>query len=147
MGVKGTSNCERSVAFLEQLRHKHAGRLTVIWDNAPAHRGEALRNYLQTPGLALWLVNLPDYSPDFNAHEAVSGWSRQEATGNLCLGTKVSVQEKVSPFLARSLQPQGGGEAALPDRTAIKGRKTGAGRSAPLCKCTSHHGFSLGIPE
>ena len=34
------------------------------------------------------LFNLPGYSPDFNADEAVWGWAREEATGNLCLGTK-----------------------------------------------------------
>ena len=72
--------------------------MKVIWDNAPAHRGEALREYLRTPGL--WLVNLPGYSPDFNAGEAVQGRARQEATGNLCLGTKASVQGRVSHFLA-----------------------------------------------
>ena len=59
----------------------------MIWDNAPAHRGEALREYLRTSGLRLRLVNLPGYSPDFNADEAIWGWAREEATGNLCLGT------------------------------------------------------------
>ena len=31
--------------------------MNVIWDNAPAHRGEALREYLRTPCLGLRLVN------------------------------------------------------------------------------------------
>ena len=73
--------------------------LKVIWDNAPAHRGEAVREYLRVPGLGLRLVNLPGYSPDFNADEAVWGWAREEATGNLCLGTKGLVQERVGKFL------------------------------------------------
>lgn len=34
---EGNSNSETSVAFLEQLRGRHSGRLNVIWDNAPAH--------------------------------------------------------------------------------------------------------------
>ena len=42
---------------------------------------------------------LPGYSPDFNADEAVWGWVREEATGNLCLGIKTLVQERVSNFL------------------------------------------------
>ena len=42
---------------------------------------------------------LPGYSPDFNADEAVWGWAREEATGNLCLGTKALVQERVGNFL------------------------------------------------
>ena len=42
---------------------------------------------------------LPGYSPDFNADEAVWGWAREEATGNLCLGTKALVQERAGNFL------------------------------------------------
>ena len=100
MDLEGNSNSGTSVAFLEQLRGRHSGRLNVIWDNAPAHRGEALREYLRTPELDLRLVNLPGYSPDFNADEAIRGWAREEATGNLCLGTREAVQERVGNFLA-----------------------------------------------
>ena len=60
--------------------------------------GEAVREYLRIPGLRL--VNLPGYSPDFNADEAIWGWAREEATGNLCLGSRVAVQERVGNFLA-----------------------------------------------
>ena len=81
-----------------QLRERHAGPLKVIWDNAPARQGPAMRDYLATPGLGLRLMNLPGYSPDFNAGEAVWGWAREEATRNLCLGTKFLVQEKVTAF-------------------------------------------------
>ena len=89
-----------AVAFLTQLKEKHPGPLRVIWDNAPAHRGEAVREYLRTPELELRLVNLPGYSPDFNADEAIWGWARAEATGNLCLGSRAAVQERVGKFLA-----------------------------------------------
>ena len=94
----------------QQLRHlgclpqategKAPWSLRVIWDNAPAHLGEALREYLRAPGLGLRLVTLPGYSPDFNGDESVWGWAREEATGNLCLGTKSAVQERISAFLA-----------------------------------------------
>ena len=48
-----------------------------------------------------WVLKaLPGYSPDFNADEAIWGWAREEATGNLCLGSKVKVQERVGNFLA-----------------------------------------------
>ena len=75
-GVGGQQNAGTSVGFLKQLREKHPGPLRVIWDNAPAHRGEAMREYLRTPGLELRLVNLPGYSPDFNADEP-SGAGRE----------------------------------------------------------------------
>ncbi len=89
-----------ATAFLTQLKEKHPGSLRVISDNAPAHRGEALQEYLSTPGLGLRLVNLPGYSPDYNADEAIWAWARAEATGNQCLGTRTAVQEKVGNFLA-----------------------------------------------
>ena len=47
----------------------------------------------------LRLVNLPGYSPDFNGDETLWGWAREEATGNLYLGSKAAVQERVNSFL------------------------------------------------
>ena len=98
MELEGNSNSETSATFLRQLWARHPEPLTVIWDNSPAHRGDALRAYLATPGLNLRLVTLPSYSPDFNADEAIWGWARQEATANRCLGTKAAVREKVGAF-------------------------------------------------
>ena len=92
------STAETSTAFLQQLRENHPGPLVVIWDNGPAHRGEAIRSYLATPDLHLRLVALPAYSPDFNADEAVWDWAREEVTANECLGTKAKVQEKMYVF-------------------------------------------------
>ena len=106
MDLAGNSNSGTSAAFLDQLRQRHSGPLRVIWDNAPAHGGQAVREYLRRPGLGLRLVNLPGYrpdfnAPDFNADEAIWGWAREEATGNLCLGSRAAVQERVGSFLAR----------------------------------------------
>ena len=101
MEVSGNSNAATSAAFLKQLRASHSGPLRVIWDNAPAHHGDALRAYLATPGLSLGLVNLPGYSPDFNADEAIWDWAREEVTANQCLGTKAVVQEKLGHFFAQ----------------------------------------------
>ena len=49
----------------------------------------------------LRLVALPAYSPDFNADEAIWDWAREEVTGNVCLGTKAKVQEKMGQFFDR----------------------------------------------
>ena len=124
MELEGNSNAETSAAFLRQLRERHVGALNVVWDNAPAHRGEAMRELLRTPGLDLQLVNLPAYSPDFNADEAIWGWAREEATGNRCLGTRSLVQEKGRKLPRRLGQPERRGPTALPDRPAIQGRRS-----------------------
>ena len=144
MEVEGNSNAGTSVAFLEQLRGRHGGRLNGIWDNAPAHRGEVLREYLRMPGLNLRLVNLPGYSPDSNADEAIWGWAREETTRNLCLGTRAAVHERVGNF--RSGQPKRRGETAVPHSAPVKGRSPVARlptRFTKPSKCTSQLGFSL----
>ena len=79
----------------------------MIWDNGPAHGGEAVRDYLATPGLGLRTLRLPAYSPDFNPDEAIWAWAREEVTANTCLGTTAQVQEKMAHFFA-----------GLPARTA-----------------------------
>ena len=78
MELDGNSCAETSVAFLQQLRANHSEPLIIIWDNGPAHGGDALRAYLATLDLRLRLVRLPAYSPDFNPDEAVWGWIREE---------------------------------------------------------------------
>lgn len=98
MPVDGNTNAETSVAFLQLLREKYSGLLIVIWDNGPAHRGEAMRTYLSTPNLKLRLVALPGYSPDYNPDEAIWDWVREEVTANTCFGTATKVREKVDAF-------------------------------------------------
>lgn len=106
MPVEGNTNAQTSVAFLQQLRAHHPGRLIVIWDNAPAHRGPEIRQYLSTPDLNLCLVALPSYSPDFNPDEAIWDWIREDVTANFCFGKAAYVRNKVDAFFA-----------ALPART------------------------------
>jgi transposase len=98
MEVEDTCTAETSTAFLKQLREHHSEPLIIVWDNGPAHGGEALRTYLTTPDLNLRLVRLPGYSPDFNADEGIWDWAREEVTRNTCLGTKAKVREHVGAF-------------------------------------------------
>ena len=98
MPLDGKNCAETPVAFLQQLRANHTEPLIVIWDNGPAHGGDAVRAYLTTPNLQLRLVRLPAYSPDFNPDEAIWGWVREEVTANTCFGTKAKVQQHVGQF-------------------------------------------------
>lgn len=98
MEPEGNCTAETSAAFLRQLRANHPQPLIVVWDNGPAHHGDAIRDLLATPDLRLRLVALPAYSPDFNGDEAIWDWAREEVTANTCLGTKAKVQEKMEQF-------------------------------------------------
>jgi transposase len=95
MPLAGNSSAETSASFLQQLRAHHPTPLVVFWDNAPAHGGDPLRDYLTTPAL-----RLPAYSPDFNAAEHIWAWVRAEVTANTCFGTAANVRAHVDPFLA-----------------------------------------------
>jgi transposase len=100
MPLEGNSSAETSATFLQQLRAHHTEPLVVFWDNAPAHGGEPIRDYLRTPDLRLRLVRLPAYSPDFNADEHIWAWVREEVTANTCFGTADQVRAHVDPFFA-----------------------------------------------
>ena len=131
-------------------RAQHAAPLIVIWDNSPAHRGDAIRAYLTTPNLNLRLVNLPSYSPDFNADEAIWGWVRQEATANQCLGTRATVREKVGGFFTELTQRRD--EVKRRCRTVLQGKSRQIdwrhpSRPSPPRKCRSHLRFSLVLKQ
>jgi transposase len=100
MPLEGNSSAQTSVAFLQHLRAHHTAPLVVFWDNAAAHGGEPLRDYLTTPDLHVRLVRLPAYSPDFNAAEHLWAWVREEVTANTCVGTADQVRAHVDPFFA-----------------------------------------------
>ena len=80
-----------------------------------------MRAYLATPDLGLRLVNLPGYSPDFNADEVIWDWAREEVTANLCLGTKAAVQEKLGHFFCPVGLPNRRGQATVSNRLASTG--------------------------
>ena len=150
MELDGNSNSGTSVAFLMQLRERHSGPLNVIWDNAPAHRGEAMREYLRTPGLGMRLVNLPGYSPDFNADEAIWGWARERGHWQSVPGKQGGGGGEGRQIPVRSDYPERRGETALPDCPAVKGRNIPAklpARLPTLSKCTSHLGFGLVVHQ
>ncbi len=94
----GTSSAAPSAAFLRQLRANPLGPLIIIWDNGPAHGGDARRADLATPDLRLRPVRLPADSPDDNADEAIWEWIREEVTANTCFGTKATVRDHVDAF-------------------------------------------------
>ena len=102
MDLEGNSDSGTSAAFLERLRQRRSGPLSVIWDNAPAHRGEAVREYLRTPGLGLG---------EREGRPALV--KTGEATGNLCLGSKapVEVLEVTRASVHRHLSETEGGES------------------------------------
>jgi len=62
------------VRFLVHLLRHVGGKLLVIWDRSPIHRGQAVKDFLATRrGKRVRLEQLPAYAPELNPDEGI--WS------------------------------------------------------------------------
>src|ERR1051326_3210006 len=79
-------SAEDVVCFLRLLLRKLPGKLLVIWDGAPIHRGQVIRAFLaRRAAKRLQLEQLPGYAPELNPDEGV--WNllkRVELTNSCC---------------------------------------------------------------
>jgi transposase len=73
------------VAFLRQLLRQIRGKLLVIWDGAPIHRCQPVKDLLAAGTAArLHLVQLPAYAPDLNPDEGVWNHLKRVELKNRC---------------------------------------------------------------
>jgi transposase len=73
------------VAFLRQLLRQIRGKLLVIWDGAPIHRAQPVKDFLAAGAAArLQLVPLPGYAPDLNPAEGVWNQLKRCELKNRC---------------------------------------------------------------
>jgi transposase len=73
------------VAFLRQVLRQVRGKLLVIWDGAPIHRGQAVKDFLAAGAAArLHLAQLPPYAPDLNPDEGVWNHLKRVELKNRC---------------------------------------------------------------
>jgi hypothetical protein len=60
------------VRFLRHLLRHIPGKLLVIWDGAPIHRAQVVKDFLAQRGAArIWLDQLPAYAPELNPNEGI----------------------------------------------------------------------------
>lgn len=67
------------VDFLKKLLRYWPGKLRVIWDNAPVHRAQVVRDFLKTPRVKerLTLQRFPSYAPEINPVESIWAWLKK----------------------------------------------------------------------
>lgn len=66
------------VGFLRVLLRKVSGKLVVIWDGSPIHRGHEIKAFLKRRAAKrLHLEQVPGYAPDLNPDEGI--WNYLEA--------------------------------------------------------------------
>jgi transposase len=76
---------EGVVRFLKHLIRQIEGKLLVIWDGSPIHRGRAVKDFLASGASSrLRLEKLPGYAPDRNPDEGIWKHLKYVELKNLC---------------------------------------------------------------
>jgi len=73
------------VGFLRVLLRKISGKLLLIWDGSPIHRGHEIKDFLgRGAAKRLHLEQLPGYAPDLNPDEGIWNYLKRVELGNVC---------------------------------------------------------------
>ena len=71
--------------FLRHLLRQISGKLLVIWDGSPIHRGGAVKDFLASGASSrLQLEQLPGYAPDLNPDEGIRKHLKYVELKNIC---------------------------------------------------------------
>ena len=77
--------------FIDHLKIKFYGLLLMIWDNAPSHKSNTVKEYLSQQNQEnpkIWLVNTPPYSPELNPIELLWGVAKTRLANRFAKTTK-----------------------------------------------------------
>jgi len=87
---------EDAVRFLKHLMRQIPGKLLVIWDGSPIHRGRAVKDFLRSGAASrLQLERLPGYAPDLNPEEGVWKHLKCVELKNLCCQSLAELRVEV----------------------------------------------------
>ena len=76
---------EDVVRFLRHALRQIPGKLLVIWDGSPIHRGQAVKDLLSSGAASrLQLEQLPGYAPELNPDEGIWKHLKYVELKNLC---------------------------------------------------------------
>ena len=94
------ANGEHTIDVLRRLRAAFPDEaLIVLWDGAPYHRAQAVREVASELGIDL--VPLPGYSPDLMPVEALWHWLREDVTYHHCHASAEDLTRRVADFEVR----------------------------------------------
>ena len=73
------------VGFLRVLLRKIRGKVLVIWDGSPIHKGQPIKDYLaRGAAKRLHLERLPGYAPEVNPDEGIWNYFKRVELKNCC---------------------------------------------------------------
>lgn len=82
---EGAYDAAGVVGFLRVLLRKLSGKLLVIWDGSPIHKGQPIRDFLSRGAAKrLHLEQLPGYAPDLNPEEGIWDELKRVELANVC---------------------------------------------------------------
>src|SRR4051812_35022470 len=88
---------EHTIEVLRRLRAAFPDEaLIVLWDGAPYHRAQAVRE--AATALNITLMPLPGYSPDLMPVEALWRWLREDVTYHHCHACAEDLTRRVADF-------------------------------------------------
>lgn len=109
------------VRFLQLLLREILGKILVIWDGAPIHRSQPIKDFLAKGGAKrIRLERLPGYAPELNPQEGVWNLLKRVQLHNVCC-----------------LDLQHLEQALLHAKERLRHRK------ATLSQCYAHAGYRL----
>ncbi len=90
------------VAFLCHLLRYIPGKLLVIWDGAPIHRAQPVKEFLaQGAAARLQLEQLPGYAPELNPDEGIWNYLKHVELRNVCCGDLPELRLELSLAVKR----------------------------------------------
>ncbi len=90
------------VAFLRHLLRQIPGLLLVIWDGAPIHRAQPVKDFLaQGAAARLQLEQLPGYAPELNPDEGIWNYLKHVELRNLCCADLAELNLELSLAVKR----------------------------------------------
>ena len=79
-----TIRASEVVDFLGHLLRHLPGRLLVVWDGLPAHRGRLVKEFIAAQRSRLITERLPAYAPELNPVEYLWGYWKHHQLPNFC---------------------------------------------------------------
>ena len=73
------------VRFLKHVLRHIPGKLLVIWDGSPIHRGQPVKDFLAQGGAKrIHLEQFPGYAPELNPDEGIWNYLKRVELRNVC---------------------------------------------------------------
>jgi transposase len=98
-------NGDSSIALLEKIEAQNPAKKTihVVWDNAPYHKCEQVRQWLSRPDCRIHLIRLPTYCPHLNPIERLWGVMHEHVTHNKFHETQAKFANAILAFLRQTI--------------------------------------------